>query len=481
MSSSSSEEQLSPTRPSDEIFAPGALIGSYRIDALHATAGYSCVYRATDTVTGRTVAVKALHQRLAKKAKHVERFRREYDALRTIRHSNIVEMLDFGLLDNVLPYFVMEWCSGPTLETLLTEGGFTLEEALPMFRQLADAVQAVHDVGVIHRDIKPANIIVLPRAGEMPQLKLIDFGIATPSNFVEAERTSLTSTGACIGTPHSMAPEQIYGGALDERTDVYAIGIVLYELLTGRKPFQASSVAEIVDMHLNVPPPNASDLAPVSATVDCVIRRCLAKAIGDRYASVSAVRAALEIAVEQQREQPAVVSNERNAIGVHVDFDFLVDEDDVEDEDFDRLDELMDFAHRACADSGLRVALETGNGFLAVGLLPQGSTTNDRVRLAAINFARKVAAEYDREENQTIALSIVLHTAPIQAELSGGATTFVGGDLLSVASWSPDDTGEQLIATAHALRGLDVPAEQLPLRPGYLRLTESQSSSGSRT
>ncbi|MCP4444979.1 MAG: serine/threonine protein kinase [Myxococcales bacterium] len=470
MSSSSSEEKLSPTHASDEVFAPGTLVGNYRIEALHATAGYSCVYRATDTVTGKTVAIKALHQRLARSGKYVERFRREYDAIRTIRHSNIVEMLDFGLLDDSLPYFVMEWCSGPTLEALLGEGGFTLEEALPMVRQLIGAIQAVHDVGVIHRDIKPANIIVLPREGEMPQIKLIDFGIATPSSFLEAERTSLTSTGACIGTPHSMSPEQILGAALDERTDIYAVGVLLYELLTGRKPFQANSVAEVVDMHLNVPPPKVSDLAPVSATVDLVIRRCMAKASEDRYPSVSAVRAALELAAEQQRDRPIAGASERNAIGVHIDFDFLADEDDVEYEDFDRLDQLIDFAHEACASSGLRVALETGNGFLAVGLLPQGPSTNDRVRLAAINFAFKVAEEYGTDLDQAISLSIVIHAAPIKAELCGGVTSFIGGELLSIATWSPDDTEQQLVATAHALRGLDIPATQVPLRPGYLSL-----------
>lgn len=471
MSHTSSEEQLSANRVGEEHFIPGTLIGNYRVDALHATAGYSCVYRATDRVTGKTVAVKALHQRLARSAKHVERFRREYDALRNIRHSNIVEMLDFGILDDAFPYFVMEWCSGPTLETLLAEGGFTLEEALPMFRQLADALQAVHDVGVIHRDIKPANIIVLPRAGEMPQLKLIDFGIATPSNFLEAERTSLTSTGACIGTPHSMAPEQIFGAALDERTDVYALGVVLYELLTGKKPFQANSVAEVVDMHLNVPPPKASDLAPVSANVDQVIQRCLAKEVDDRFPSVGAVRAALETAAEQQKEQPISGAKERNAIGVHVDFDFSANEDDVEDEDFDTLDALIEFAHEACSVAGLRVALETGNGFLAVGLLPDGPEINHRVRTAAVSFARNVLAEFRRRGSQAIKLSIVMHAATIKAELTGGVTSFVGGDLLSVSSWSPEETSEPLIATSHALRGLDVPAEQLPMRPGYLRLT----------
>ncbi len=470
MSYTSSEEQLSASRVAEEVFEPGTLVGNYRVSSLHATAGYSCVYQATDTVTGKTVAIKALHQRLARSAKHVERFRREYDALRTIRHSNIVEMLDFGLLNDALPYFVMEWCSGPTLETLLIEGGFTLEEALPMFRQLADALQAVHDVGVIHRDIKPANVIVLPRAGEMPQLKLIDFGIAAPSNFLEAERTSLTSTGACIGTPHSMAPEQIFGAALDERTDIYALGVVLYELLTGKKPFQANSVAEVVDMHLNVSPPAASSLAPVSPAVDQVIQRCMAKEMNDRYSSVAAVRAALESAAEAQKDLPIMSAKERNAIGVHVDFDFAVDEDNVEDEDFDRLDALLEFAHDACSGAGLRVALETGNGFLAVGLLPEGPETNTRVRTAAVSFARKVLEKFQRGTSDAITLSIVMHAAPIKAELCGGVTSFVGGDLLSVASWSPSDASEVFLATSHALRGLDIPAEKLPMRPGYVRL-----------
>ncbi len=469
VSSLTSEEQLAPTSLG-EVFESGTVVGSYEIDRLHATAGYACVYRATDMMTGQTVALKTMHQKLSHSAKHVERFRREYEALRTIRHANIVEMLDFGLVEGSQPYFVMEWCSGPTLEALLLEGGFTLQEALPMIRQLVNALQAVHSVGMIHRDIKPANIILLPRASETPLLKLIDFGIATHSDSLRAEQTSLTSTGACIGTPHSMAPEQIFGAALGERTDVYAVGVVIYELLTGKKPFRADSIAEVVDMHLNVPPPKASNIAPVSPAIDNVIERCMAKRSEDRYPDIESVLVALEKAAKQRHQRPVNDSTSRNAIGVHVDFDFLAAEEDVHDEDFDRLDELLEFAHEACAASGLRVALETGNGFLAVGLLSNDDVASSQVRLAAIDFARMVALEYGKEDDEAITLSIVVHAAPVTTELCGGITSFVGGDLLSVTKWSPNDSEERLMATAHALRGLDLPADLLVGRPGYRRL-----------
>ena len=465
-----SREQCTP--PSvGEVFETGTVVGNYQIDGLHATAGYACVYRATNLDTGETVALKTMHEKLSHSAKHVERFRREYEALRTIQHPNIVKMLDFGLVEGSQPFFVMEWCSGPTLEALLAEGGFTLEEALPMIQQLVNALQAVHTVGMIHRDIKPANIILLPRASETPLLKLIDFGIATHSDSLRAEQTSLTSTGACIGTPHSMAPEQIFGAALGERTDVYAVGVVIYELLTGKKPFQADSIAEVVDMHLNVPPPKASSIAPVSPAIDHVIERCMAKRSEDRYPDIESVQVAFEKAATQQRQRPLSTSTSRNAIGVHVDFDFLAMEEDVDDEDFDRLDDLLEFAHEACAASGLRVALETGNGFLAVGLLPNDDSASSRVRLAAIEFARTVAREYGEEQDQAITLSIVVHAAPVKTELCGGITSFVGGDLLSVTKWSPSDSEERLMATAHALRGLNLPADHLTNRPGYRRLT----------
>lgn len=469
VSFSSSEEERSLAVDASEILSPGFAVGKYTVQHLHAKAGFSCVYRAVDAVTGQQVALKVLHEKLAELPRHVERFRREYEALRSIRHPNVVEIVDYGLIDGTCPYFVMEWCAGATLESVLMDGGFTLEEALPILRQLIFAVQEVHKVGVIHRDIKPGNIILLPSADGAPLLKLIDFGISTPSNSSEAQRTSLTSTGASLGTPYFMSPEQIFGLPLDERTDVYAIGVLAYELLTGQKPFAGASVAEVVDMHLHLPPPRASALAPVPEAIDLVIQTCMAKEIGDRYASVSSIFAALERAGRSEVPAATVDASLRDAIGVHVDLDFSCPEDDVEDVDFDRLEELLSHSLNAAAAAGLRVALESGNGFLAVALLPRQNQTE--LRQTVVRFAREVAHRYNVGSSSSISLSIVIHVGRVKAEVCAGVTSFVGGDLLALADWSVVQDVSLIVATAAAVRGLGLECENVPGRPGYVRIS----------
>ncbi len=470
MDGSSSEDKATIVISEEDVLSVGTTLGRYVIRRLHATAGYSRVYQAVDTTTGQDVAIKILHERLSKSARHTERFRREYDALHAIRHPNVVETLDYGFLDDHRPYLVMEWCAGANLETLLESGGFTLDEAMPILRQVCYAVQAAHDMGVLHRDIKPANIILTPREGEAASVKLIDFGIATSSDKTEAQRTSLTSTGACIGTPYAMAPEQIYGYALGVTTDVYAIGVLAYQILTGQKPFTGPTVTEVVDNLLNVKPPLVSDVAPVPAALDEAVQRCLAKHCDDRFQSITAVLAAFEAAASEPYATREEDSDLSNAIGVHIEMDFLCPEDDVEEEDFDRVDEMLEFAHEACAAAGLRVALEAGSGFLAVGILPDSVSRQIAMRSLALDFARAVAEKFDAAPSEALSMSVVMHTGKVEAEFSGGMTNFIGGDLLAVGEWSNVEDDATLIATARALRKLSVATEQVPDRPGYVRV-----------
>jgi serine/threonine-protein kinase len=468
--SSSSEGSSKIEISDDDVLSAGTTIAHYVVRRLHATAGYSRVYQAVDTVTGQDVAIKLLHERLSQSARHTERFRREYDALHSIRHPNVVETLDYGFLEDNRPYLVMEWCAGMNLETMLYHGGFTLEEAMPILRQVCFAVQAAHDMDVLHRDIKPANVILTPREGEAALVKLIDFGIATSADKTEAQRTSLTSTGACIGTPYAMAPEQIYGYGLGPTTDVYAIGILAFQLLTGNKPFTGATVAEVVDNLLNVIPPMVSDVAAVPAAFDHAVQRCLAKNTADRYQSVSAVLVAFEAAANATPPPPPDDNDAANAIGVHIELDFRCPEDEVEEEDFDRVDEMLEFAHQACTAAGLRVAIEAGSGFLAVGIMPDSVSRQIEMRNAALEFARTVAKKFDDEPSEAVSLSVVMHTGSVQAEFSDGATNFVGGDLLSIGEWSNVDDEATLIATTRALRKLSVAVEQVPDRPGYVRI-----------
>ena len=453
----------------EDVLSVGAKVGHYVIRGLHATAGYSRVYQAVDSITGQDVAIKVLHERLSKSLRHIERFHREYQALHCIRHPNVVETLDYGLLDDNRPYLVMEWCAGATLENMLVHGAFTLDEAMPILRQICYAVQAAHDIGVLHRDIKPANVILVPCEGETARVKLIDFGISTSSDKTEAQRTSLTSSGACIGTPYAMAPEQIYGAGLGVTTDVYAIGVLVHQLLTGKKPFFGATVTEMVDMLLTVMPPLVSDMAAVPPAIDHTVHKCMAKQCRDRYQSVSAALAAFELAASERgpvREE----ENRGNAIGVYVNLDFRCPEDDVEDEDFDLVDELLEHAHQACGAAGLRVALEAGSSLLAVALLPDSASRQIAIRTAALEFARSIAEKYESQKSEAVSLSVVMHVDAIESEFSGGVTSFVGGDLLSIGEWTSVDDEAILIATTRALRKLEVQTEQVPESPGYVRV-----------
>jgi serine/threonine-protein kinase len=465
----SSEEKKVIVAPEDDVLSVGESVGRYVIKRLQATAGYSRVYQAVDPTTGQDVAIKVLHDRLSKSVRHIERFHREYEALHSIRHPNVVETLDYGTLEDNRPYLVMEWCNGATLENMLSQGGFTLDEAMPILRQICYAVQAAHDVGVLHRDIKPANVILMPRADDTALVKLIDFGISTSSDKTEAQRTSLTSTGACIGTPYAMAPEQIYGLALGVTTDVYAIGVLAHQLLTGKKPFYGATVTEVVDMLLNVMPSLVSEFAAVPPAIDHTVHKCMAKKGEDRYQTVSAALAAFEAAAVET--SPAGNDDKLgNAIGVHFELDFNCPEDDVDDEDFDLVDEIMDHAHELCSKSGLRVALEAGSGFLAVGILPDAVSRQVAIRNEALDFARSITEKYESEKSENVSLRVVLHVGTVEVEFAGGATSFVGGDLLSIGEWTSVDDEATLIATTRALRKLEVETEQVPECPGYVRV-----------
>ena len=457
-----------------EALVRGDLIDRYIVDECHARAGFSTVYRATDTSTGQRVALKLLHQELARSAKSIERFRREYNALESIRHPNIVEMLDWGELADGRPYFVMAWCDGAPLGTFLNGGPFTLDEALPIVAQVIDALQAVHDVGVIHRDIKAWNIMLQPSDRGAPRVKLIDFGIAKPSDYEEARRPSLTTTGSALGTPHSMAPEQIHGLTLDTRTDIYALGVLLYEMLTGQKPFRGSSVAEVIDHHLNTPPPDASEVAPVPPKVGQIIQKCLAKRREDRYAQVRDVLVALRKAESglDSSTHPQAAQKSVTGIALHVSFYFRCEEDEVEEEAFDLMDELMSEAIDGCDAIGLRIAMMSGDGFLAIGMLPTDDGSGNDIRRDAVDLARDLGARFtEGAADSDLRVRCVLHSAPVLAGSRDGKAEFLGGELLALTDWSVSEGDDLVVATRAALGELEGELHAAPLgRTGFLRI-----------
>jgi serine/threonine protein kinase len=262
--------------------------------------GMARVFKAWDTVLERPVAVKILHDHLADDPNFKERFEREARLIASLSHPNIVQIYDFKVVENgdlPLYYMVMPLITGQTLRGLMAElaaNGQTLSYAriLTLFSNVADALQYAHSKGMIHRDVKPANILI----DENGQAILTDFGIA---RMVESGR--LTQEGVSTGTPVYMSPEQASGQPGDARSDLYALGVILFEMLTGRPPYEDEGSVAVMMRHLNDPIPPLSDFLPLkNPALERILTRALAKNPNDRYPSIEAFAAAFKQAINNE-------------------------------------------------------------------------------------------------------------------------------------------------------------------------------------
>lgn len=264
------------------------LLGRYRLDEHLAAGGMGAVYAATDERLGRGVAIKVLKEDLAGDQRFVERFRREARAVAALNHPNIASVFDYGE-DESRHFIVMELVRGRDLAQVLHEEK-TIEpsRASGIAAQICGALGAAHDAGVIHRDVKPANVIL----GAGDRVKVTDFGIARA-----AGQSTLTATGSVLGTAHYLSPEQASGSPLQPQSDLYSLGIVLYEMLTGAPPFSGSSPVSIAMSHVSdVISPPSSLVRDVPENLDRTVMRATAKSPADRFPSAAEMRAALESA-----------------------------------------------------------------------------------------------------------------------------------------------------------------------------------------
>jgi serine/threonine protein kinase len=290
------------------------LDGRYRIEALIGAGGMGKVYRATREQLGKLVAIKTLETdiKVSERAELVERFAREAQATAAIRHENVVEIIDFGQTSECV-YFVMELLEGYLLADLIGHGR-TLEPArmVPLAVQIANGLHAAHVQGTVHRDVKPANVFISPNRQGQERVKVLDLGLAKVADGLE-----LTRAGVMFGTGSYMSPEQARGASLDARTDVYALGCVLFESLAGRPPFVGDSLMAIISQHLQKPPPRLAELRPglqVPAGLEEIIDCALAKTPEQRFSGMEAmVRALMSLElpprprVEPKRGEPKVI------------------------------------------------------------------------------------------------------------------------------------------------------------------------------
>ncbi|MFB6391497.1 protein kinase domain-containing protein [Polymorphospora lycopeni] len=271
------------------MLSPGVLLGNrYRLDERIAGGGMGDVWRGTDEVLGRTVAVKILLPSLVEEPGFAERFRGEARTMATINHPGVVDVYDYGS-DQQIAFLVMEYVEGDALSrTLGRVGRLTPARTMALVAQAADALQAAHDKGIVHRDVKPGNLLVRPNG----TLVLTDFGIARSAMVAQ-----LTAAGSVLGTASYISPEQAAGSTATPASDVYALGVVAYQCLSGHRPFEGDNPLAIAMMHVrDTPRPLPGDIPP---PVRSIVERAMAKDPGGRWPSAAALAvAARQVAAE---------------------------------------------------------------------------------------------------------------------------------------------------------------------------------------
>jgi serine/threonine-protein kinase len=277
----------------------GRRIGNYDIQAKIGEGGMGMVYLGLHPQIGKRVAIKVLHEELSSKAEVVVRFFNEARSVNDINHPNIVDIVDFGdiNLDGVVfKYIIMEFLDGESLSSRIRREGVTIRETLHIIAQCASALAASHSKGVVHRDLKPENVFLCTRGPDRNYVKLLDFGIAKLIGDGGAAMSSRTRTGMVIGTPAYMSPEQCEGrGLIDHRSDIYALGVVMYELLTGRVPFPGDGFGEVLVAHLTrEPEPPAQLNHNIPPEIEAIVLHCLKKDKGQRFQSMTDMLAALQ-------------------------------------------------------------------------------------------------------------------------------------------------------------------------------------------
>jgi predicted Ser/Thr protein kinase len=281
--------------PASDPYLGRLLADRYHVERILGVGSMGIVYQCRHTVLESTVALKIIRPDLAKDMESVNRFVTEAKAASAIGSTHIVQIQDFGNLPDGATYIVMEHLEGVTLGEALDKhpDGLTVDQALNVGIQVAEALSTAHAAGVVHRDLKPDNVFLISTE-QGPFVKILDFGIAK----ILSAGQKLTQAGSVMGTPHYMSPEQATGGRTDERTDIYSLGIMLYEMLCGKVPFDAENPLAVISMQVTDPPVPLRKRMPANRTLpqglESVVHKCLEKDPVERFASMNDVQAALE-------------------------------------------------------------------------------------------------------------------------------------------------------------------------------------------
>jgi serine/threonine-protein kinase len=278
--------------------------GRYRIERLLGEGGMGAVYLAEHTAMRKRVALKLLHKEMSENQEVVARFEQEGFAAARVEHPNVASATDFGRAEDGTVYLVLEYVEGTPLRETISRGPMAPARALHVARQIAHALERAHDAGIVHRDLKPENVMLVQKGDDPDFVKVLDFGIAkvTAAAMPEGSSQPLTRLGTILGTPEYMAPEQALAEAVTPASDLYALGVILYEMLTGLHPFAPPDRAAMLSFHIVAPVPPMRERAPgcdCPAPVEAVVRKLLEKDKAARYPSARALVEAIDAAAAE--------------------------------------------------------------------------------------------------------------------------------------------------------------------------------------
>ncbi|MGM0558904.1 MAG: serine/threonine protein kinase [Myxococcota bacterium] len=271
----------------DERIIGRTFFGEYEVVKSLGRGGMGAVYLAKQKSIGHDVAIKVLHARAAESDEHVKRFHREAKVISLLTHPNIVRVLIFGRTEDDLLCLALEFVDGKPLNEIIKLGDMDELRIIKIMKQLCSAVYEAHELGIVHRDLKPENVLLTKFRNDPDYVKILDFGIAKLLKPDASDDTQLTQAGIVYGSPHYMSPEQAQAIDLDHRTDIYALGCILYELLTGQRPFTGQTPAVVLRKQVNEQPTPLDQAAPLkaSAKMQEIINTAMAKSPDDRFES----------------------------------------------------------------------------------------------------------------------------------------------------------------------------------------------------
>lgn len=294
MTEDGSGAAVAPSEPPIDRLIGRTIDGRYLVESIMGEGGMGLVYKARHTALNKPLALKVLRDEVSRNEEVIARFRQEAQSASAIGNQHIIDISDFGNLPGGSTYFVMEYLDGRDLTAAITEEAPMLpQRVLQIAKQLCKALAAAHDIGIVHRDLKPDNIFLINRGGDKDFVKILDFGIAK----VGTQTQKLTKAGDIFGTPHYMSPEQCAGNEIDHRTDVYALGVIFYEMVSGKVPFDAETLMGVLTKQMYEAPTPLHELGDgtsASPELEAVILKCLAKEPDARYADMHSLLADLE-------------------------------------------------------------------------------------------------------------------------------------------------------------------------------------------